>query len=122
MTCSSAARNSSARRPWVTSTRPIIGNSSRVLFGAPHERATLTIQSPRARGDVCGSPLYRMARGGAAPVYSVAIVGLIWLPIPFKQLPEWLPEDELSVVVSAATTSGRGAKPALTGIRGNKTP
>src|ERR1700709_2606372 len=50
MTCSSAALNSSARRPWVTSTRPIIGNSSRVLFGAPHERATLTIQSPRARG------------------------------------------------------------------------
>src|SRR5689334_5992397 len=52
MTCSSAALNSSARRPWVTSTRPIIGNSSRVLFGAPHERATLTIQSPRARGDL----------------------------------------------------------------------
>ncbi len=22
-------------------------------LGAPHERATLTIQSPRARGDVC---------------------------------------------------------------------
>src|SRR5215218_8025749 len=50
ITCSSAALNSSARRPWVTSTRPIIGNSSRVLFGAPHERATLTIQRPRARG------------------------------------------------------------------------
>src|SRR6266540_2616636 len=50
MTCSSAALNSSARRPWVTSTRPIIGNSSRVLFGAPHERATFTIQRPRARG------------------------------------------------------------------------
>src|SRR5438874_1537664 len=50
MTCSSAALNSSARRPWVTSIRPIIGNSSRVLFGAPHERATLTIQRPRARG------------------------------------------------------------------------
>src|ERR1700744_1538906 len=32
MTCSSAALNSSARRPWVTSTRPIIGNSSRVLL------------------------------------------------------------------------------------------
>src|SRR5579883_144092 len=30
ITCSSAALNSSARRPWVTSTRPIIGNSSRV--------------------------------------------------------------------------------------------
>src|SRR3984957_19461056 len=56
MTCSSAALNSSARRPWVTSTRPIIGNSSWVLFGAPHERATLTIQSPRARGDLCVSP------------------------------------------------------------------
>src|SRR5450756_1439737 len=56
MTCSSAALNSSARRPWVTSTRPIIGNSSRVLFGAPHERATLTIQSPRARGDLRDSP------------------------------------------------------------------
>jgi hypothetical protein len=27
-----------------------------VLFGAPHERATLTIQSPRARGDVHDSP------------------------------------------------------------------
>jgi hypothetical protein len=27
-----------------------------VLFGAPHERATLTIQSPRARGDLCDSP------------------------------------------------------------------
>jgi hypothetical protein len=27
-----------------------------VLFGAPHERATLTIQSPRARGDVRDSP------------------------------------------------------------------
>src|SRR5215831_13116552 len=50
MTCSSAALNSSARRPWVTSTRPIIGNSGG-CFDAPHERATLTIQSPRARGD-----------------------------------------------------------------------
>src|SRR5277367_6351882 len=108
ITCSSAALNSSARRPWVTSTRPIIGNSSRVLFGAPHERATLTIQSPRARGDVCGSPLVELERGGATPVYSVAIVGLIWLPIPFKQSSAWLPEDELSVVVRAATTSGRG--------------
>src|SRR4051794_33633850 len=56
MTCSSAALDSSARRPWVTSTRPIIGNSSRVLFGAPHERATLTIQRPRARGDRRDSP------------------------------------------------------------------
>src|ERR1035441_3422873 len=56
ITCSSAALNSSARRPWVTSTRPIIGNSSRVLSAAPHERATLTIQSPRARGDLRDSP------------------------------------------------------------------
>src|SRR3984957_6409848 len=32
MTCSSAALNSSARRPWVTSTKPIIENSSRVLL------------------------------------------------------------------------------------------
>src|SRR5206468_9253595 len=32
ITCSSAALNSSARRPWVTSTRPIIENSSRVLL------------------------------------------------------------------------------------------
>src|SRR5438105_7919286 len=32
ITCSSAALNSSARRPWVTSTRPIIGDSSRVLW------------------------------------------------------------------------------------------
>src|SRR3984893_18581790 len=32
MTCSSAALNSSARRPCVTSTRPIIENSSRVLL------------------------------------------------------------------------------------------
>jgi hypothetical protein len=45
---------------------------------------------------------------GAAPVYSVAIVGFIWLPIPFKQLPEGLTEDELLVVVKAATTKGRG--------------
>src|SRR3954466_5890379 len=56
ITCSSAALNSSARRPWVTSTRPIIGNSSRVLFGAPHERATLTIQRPCARGHLGYSP------------------------------------------------------------------
>jgi hypothetical protein len=27
-----------------------------VLFGAPHERATLTIQSPRARGELRYSP------------------------------------------------------------------
>src|SRR5947208_742977 len=60
MRCSSAALNSSARRPWVTSTRPIIGNSSRVPFGAPHERATLTIQSPRARGS------WRFSRNPAA--------------------------------------------------------
>src|SRR4029079_18334471 len=52
ITCSSAALNSSARRPWVISTRPIIGNSSRGAFGAPHERATLTIRSPHARGDL----------------------------------------------------------------------
>src|SRR6184192_1234996 len=32
ITCSSAALNSSARRPWVTSTTPIIENSSRVLL------------------------------------------------------------------------------------------
>src|SRR6478736_7596959 len=56
MTCSSAALNSSARRPWVTSTRPIIANSSRVLLGAPHERATLTIQRPRARGHLAYLP------------------------------------------------------------------
>jgi hypothetical protein len=56
MTCSSAALNSSARRPWVTSTRPIIGKLLAGAFGAPHERATLTIQSPRARGDVRVSP------------------------------------------------------------------
>jgi hypothetical protein len=49
------------------------------------------------------------AKRGGAPVYSVAIVGLIWLPFPFKQLPEWLTKDELSVVVKAATTRGRGA-------------
>jgi hypothetical protein len=45
---------------------------------------------------------------GAAPVYSVAIVGFIWLPFPFKQSPEGLTEDELLVVVKAATTRGRG--------------
>ncbi len=68
MTCSSAALNSSARRPWVTSTRPIIGNSSRVLFGAPHERATLTIQRPRARGHLGYSPGKRWQRGEPAPI------------------------------------------------------
>src|SRR5262249_18493284 len=56
MTCSSAALNSSARRPWVTSTRPIIGKLLAGALGAPHERATLTIQSPRARGDVAYLP------------------------------------------------------------------
>ena len=123
MTCSSAALNSSARRPWVTSTRPIIENSSRVLLGAPHERATLTIQSPRARGDAV-----RFSRklGGSgrepAPVYSVAIVGLIWLPIPFEQSAEVRREDELAVIVRAAITSGSAAKPTPTGIRGNSTP
>src|SRR5579883_1423513 len=59
---------------------------------------------------------------GAATVYSVASVGLIWLPIPFSQWPQWLTEDELAVVVSAATTSGRGSWPAATGIRGSETP
>src|SRR5207237_2420263 len=88
MTCSSAALNSSARRPWVTSTRPIIENSSRVLFGAPHERATLTIQRPRARGDRRDSPGNGDEAGSTNRSYSVAIVGLIWLPIPFRQLSE----------------------------------
>src|SRR5215475_3892911 len=59
---------------------------------------------------------------GAAPVYSVAIVGLIWLPIPFWQWSDKLPEHELLVVVRAATTNGRGEKPLPTGIRGNETP
>src|SRR5579872_4273146 len=59
---------------------------------------------------------------GAATVYSVASVGLIWLPIPFSQWPQWLTEDELAVVVRAATTSGRGSLPAATGIRGSETP
>jgi hypothetical protein len=45
---------------------------------------------------------------GAAPVYPVAIVGLIWLQFPFKQSPEELTEDELLVVVKAATTRGKG--------------
>src|SRR5207253_9334017 len=101
------ARNSSARRPWVTSTRPIIGNSSRVLFGAPRTRHFDHPEPLRKRGCLRIS-LDRMGSGGAATVYSVAIVGLIWLPIPFIQSTEWLPEDELSVVVSAATTSGSG--------------
>src|SRR3984885_13250070 len=86
MTCSSAALNSSARRPWVTSTRPIIGNSSRVLFGAPHERATLTIQRPRARGHLGRLPENGGKNGRLRRSYSVAIVGLIWLPNPFEQL------------------------------------
>src|SRR5438105_3365944 len=56
ITCSSAALNSSARRPWVTSTRPIIRKLLAGAFGAPHERATLTIQRPRARGGRRDSP------------------------------------------------------------------
>src|SRR5690242_8587304 len=65
MTCSSAALNSSARRPWVTSTRPIIGKLLAGALGAPHERATLTIQSPRARGDVAYLPESRRMDEGS---------------------------------------------------------
>ena len=42
--------------------------------------------------------------------------------VPSHNRPNWLPEDELSVVVSAATTSGRGRYPVGTGIRGTETP
>ena len=69
-----------------------------------------------------GLPDRSAGKGAAAPVYSVAIVGLIWLPIPFRQWAERLTEGELSVVVSAATTSGRGEKPLPTGILGILTP
>ncbi len=60
--------------------------------------------------------------GGAAPVYSVASLRLIWLPIPLKQSAESLRDVKPQAVVSAATTSGRGEKPAETGIRVIKTP
>jgi hypothetical protein len=51
MTCSSAAPNSSARRPWVTSTRPIIGNSvlsdiKRRLWG--RDDRTIRIKSAKS--------------------------------------------------------------------------
>jgi hypothetical protein len=48
----------------------------------------------------------------------VAIVGVIWLPIPFEQSAEGCEDDELAVMVSAATTSGNAAKPTPTGILG----
>src|SRR5262249_48960029 len=59
---------------------------------------------------------------GAAPVYSVASVGVIWLPIPLRQSPESLRDFKPAAVVRAATTSGRGKKPLPTGIRGISTP
>src|SRR5690348_4361947 len=59
---------------------------------------------------------------GAAPVYSVASVGVIWLPIPLRQSSESLRDVKPAAVVSAATTRGRGKKPLLTGIRGISTP
>ena len=69
-----------------------------------------------------GLPESGLREGGAAPVYSVANVGLIWLPIPLKQSPESLRDFKPQAVVSAATTSGRGEKPHPTGIRGIRTP
>src|SRR5262245_1964716 len=49
-TCSSAERNSTASRPCVTRTRPIIETPRGHVPGAPHERtAILTIRSLRAR-------------------------------------------------------------------------
>ena len=50
------------------------------------------------------------------------VLRVIWLPIPFRQWAEWLPDNELAVVVRAATTSGRGLKAGSTGIRGILTP
>src|SRR6185312_3072240 len=84
ITCSSAALNSSARRPWVTSTRPIIENSSRVLW-CTARTGHFDHPEPLCKGGGARfSPKSRSARG-AAPVYSVAIVGLIWLPNSFRQ-------------------------------------
>ena len=53
MICSSAALNSWARRPWVTSTRPIIGNPvlsdvERRLWG--HDDRAVRIEALKARG------------------------------------------------------------------------
>src|SRR5215475_11189421 len=118
MTCSSAALNSSARRPWVTNTRPIIENSSRAPLWCTARTRHFDHPEPPRKGVLRESPwILRWDEGGCA-VYSVAIVGCIWLPIPFQQWPVWLPDHELSVVVSAAITSGSGEKSDATGIRG----
>src|SRR6266566_3668105 len=50
-TCSRAARNSTASRPWVTRTIPIIEAPRGRRFDAPHERAPImTMLNPSARG------------------------------------------------------------------------
>src|SRR5689334_5956551 len=63
-----------------------------------------------------------VTEGGAAPVYSVASVGVIWLPKPLKQSGPLLRFCKPQAVVSAATTSGRGETPRPTRIRGISTP
>src|SRR6476661_3999497 len=68
MTCSSAALNSSARRPWVTSTRPIIGNSSWVLWCTARTRHFDHPSPPRKRGVLRDSPGNFVAEGEPAPV------------------------------------------------------
>src|SRR5262249_15471362 len=90
-------------------------------LGAPHERATLTIRSPCARGDVCDTPGMWLAEREVARVYLGAIVGLIWLPISFAQLGEISPGDEVSVVIKVAATIDNGESPAAMGIRGSTT-
>ena len=62
-------------------------------------------------------------RGGeAAPVYSVAIVGVIWLPIPFQAIDARLPEGELSVWSGQQSPSGAAQSSRPDGIRGILTP
>ena len=117
ITCSSAARNSSARRPWVTRTRPIIKNSSRALFGAPHERRHLDHPEPSARGFLAILRICMAEIGKPAPVLFSRDSGAYMVTKSLQAIGRrYGRQANSSVVVSAATTSGRGSKPGATGI------
>src|SRR4051794_19196375 len=67
-TCSSAARNSTASRPWVTSTKPIIGKSETpagALRLTAQKRAIMTMCGASARGSKSARYIFRSAIGKA---------------------------------------------------------
>src|ERR1700722_16911906 len=130
-TCSRAARTSTASRPWVTITRPIIETPrGRLGLAAPHERATfMTTRGPMRKGpaaisrpDAALQQHCRKSRPKRAGLSAASLVE-IWLIF----VPQWgnrpgEADQPARSVVRLAQISPRASASAATGSRGRQIP